>query len=877
MFDSNKIKIGSEITFQNWSGEKRIGKVTRFIDGGSYEVQTKFATVMVDPDEIVGVEQYADGGTIDVSKINVGSEILFVAGMSDAQREGVVASIISPGMYEVSSGFGKVLVDSDEIVSVKKYAKGGAVDELLKVGSVIYNQYDKEWTIVKLDENLIFVKQIGTDERFLKKLDKKETIENIKNKIYSFERKYPKSKQTLKVGDKVVGIGKYDDWDDFIFYDKDDLPTNMDTEWLIRFKKGIIKNIDGNQYTIDFDGDLETFSKPRLDTYFTKVKKFAEGGSVEMQNYEMVKNNNKAIAHHSKELDSVLVKNKKVPAWVVAKVYKASNDLSDITHYLDGAKFEYGGKLSEYGGTQYLSWDFDNKGNKWNVLVAWGRNNYLSVLKKTNNPFGGRIGTEYKSVDEALAKYKDPTIQANILFAIKEAEKYGKPKQWKQGGYVGTTKSESKSEKSTQDEYFVSIHFRGSDWSNTGTKRYKVLANSKEEAEQISMDKFKKIKANASRKVYALDSINMTESFKSNPNPTKNSLPERKYAEGGTTNPGNILKNNQYKLKSFLKAQPVSASVDKYKEFDGENTISINYLLKDESKVENILNEWVKSIKWKYPVTIYKSVDDFSDYEDGNGWTYIIEESLDSKYAEGGTTNDLKVVKVGNLYKIKSASYTEKTGNKFYQKISKNNKYIDLTFATKKEAQAFASKNPTFGKGGSVQYKDLSQQKDMVINESKNKFSEKKNDVPEVEMVFKKAEEFESYPVITSSKSAIDVFRKFWDTQRLPIQESFYVMFLNTANKPISIYNPFKGGISSTVADVEIITAAAIKSLARGVIICHNHPSGQLKFSQADINLTRNLSNALKIVTITLLDSMVITENSYISMADEGIDFTPTT
>jgi DNA repair protein RadC len=774
MFDSNKIKIGSEITFQNWSGEKRIGKVTRFIDGGSYEVQTKFATVMVDPDEIVGVEQYADGGTIDVSKINVGSEILFVAGMSDAQREGVVASIISPGMYEVSSGFGKVLVDSDEIVSVKKYAKGGAVDELLKVGSVIYNQYDKEWTIVKLDENLIFVKQIGTDERFLKKLDKKETIENIKNKIYSFERKYPKSKQTLKVGDKVVGIGKYDDWDDFIFYDKDDLPTNMDTEWLIRFKKGIIKNIDGNQYTIDFDGDLETFSKPRLDTYFTKVKKFAEGGSVEMQNYEMVKNNNKAIAHHSKELDSVLVKNKKVPAWVVAKVYKASNDLSDITHYLDGAKFEYGGKLSEYGGTQYLSWDFDNKGNKWNVLVAWGRNNYLSVLKKTNNPFGGRIGTEYKSVDEALAKYKDPTIQANILFAIKEAEKYGKPKQWKQGGYVGTTKSESKSEKSTQDEYFVSIHFRGSDWSNTGTKRYKVLANSKEEAEQISMDKFKKIKANASRKVYALDSINMTESFKSNPNPTKNSLPER-------------------------------------------------------------------------------------------------------KYAEGGTTNDLKVVKVGNLYKIKSASYTEKTGNKFYQKISKNNKYIDLTFATKKEAQAFASKNPTFGKGGSVQYKDLSQQKDMVINESKNKFSEKKNDVPEVEMVFKKAEEFESYPVITSSKSAIDVFRKFWDTQRLPIQESFYVMFLNTANKPISIYNPFKGGISSTVADVEIITAAAIKSLARGVIICHNHPSGQLKFSQADINLTRNLSNALKIVTITLLDSMVITENSYISMADEGIDFSPTT
>jgi len=873
MFDNNKIKIGSEVTFQNWSGEKRTGRVTRFIDGGSYEVQTKFATVMVDSDEIVGVEKYADGGTIDVSQINIGSEIIFVAGMSDAQREGVVASIISPGMYEVSSGFGKVLVDSDEIVSVKKYAKGGAVDELLKVGSVIYNQYDKEWTIVKLDENLIFVKQTGTDERFLKKLDKKETIENIKNKIYSFERKYPKSKQTLKVGDKVVGIGKYDDWDDFIFYDKDDLPTNMDTEWLIRFKKGIIKNIDGNQYTIDFDGDLETFSKPRLDTYFTKVKKFAEGGSIEMQNYEMVKNNNKAIAHHSKELDSVLVKNKKVPAWVVAKVYEASNDLSDITHYLDGAKFEYGGKLSEYGGTQYLSWDFDNKGNKWNVLVAWGRNNYLSVLKKTNNPFGGRMGTEYKSVDEALAKYKDPTIQANILFAIKEAEKYGKPKQWKQGGYVRP----SVNLKTTGIYEFKTNFGLGYEFSVVGFERKgddtdSLYFDNGDTAAKRELGSIT-IKNNAWNRLSKGQTITAESS-----NGTKGKLRRLKdlYAEGGTTNSGNILKNNQYKLKSFLKTQPVSASVDKYKEFDGENTISINYLLKDESKVENILNEWVKSIKWKYPVTIYKSVDDFSDYEDGNGWTYIIEESVDSKYAEGGTTNDLKVVKVGNLYKIKSASYTEKTRNKYYQKLSKNNKYIDLTFATKKEAQEFASKNPTFGEGGSVEYKDLSQQKDMVINESKNKFSEKKNDVPEVEMVFKKAEEFESYPVINSSETAEKVFRKFWDTQRLPIQESFYVLYLNTANKPISIYNPFKGGITSTVADVEIITAGAIKSLSKGVIICHNHPSGNLKFSQADIALTRKLANALKTVDITLLDSMVITEVSYISMADEGIDFSPT-
>jgi DNA repair protein RadC len=805
MFDNNKIKIGSEVTFQNWSGEKRTGKVTRFIDGGSYEVQTKFATVMVDPDEIVAVEKYAEGGTIDVSQIKVGSEIVFVAGMSDAQREGVVASIISQGMYEVSSGFGKVLVDSDEIVSVKKYGYGGSIEE---------------------------------------------------------------------------------------------------------------------------------------------------------QNYEMVKNNNKAIAHHSKELDSVLVKNKKVPAWVVAKVYEASNDLSDITHYLDGAKykeggklkiggtdfsfllklsdkelvkrldlvreqqningqqyfsardkkqntksieeaakrlslqeraiiearlkknkFEYGGKLSEYGGTNYLSWDFDNKGNKWNVLVAWGRNNYISVLKKTNNPFGGKMGTDYKSVDEALAKYKDPTIQANILFAIKEAEKHGKPKQWKEGGQINDLKVvkvgnlyKIKSESYTE---------------KTGNKYYQKLSKNNKYID-LTFAMKKEAQAFASKK------------------PT--------FAEGGSIwdysdeqdemdNGYYDFLNNDYWQKEFRKWKR-SDNVIQLK--DGYSTQDSQYTnrLKDETELKRYFyNEYVKGQDF-YAEGGYIKGDDINPSEyvlikatsSVGDITYVVKKSEIEKIPVFNTLEEkakafVDVIddnddKYYNVYFKELIEDSEKVKeyvsgynhSAFYVNPMPQWKEEDLQeYESASRQYGFTISNkPKMAQGGGVQYKDLSQQKDMVINESKNKFSEKKNDVPEVEMVFKKAKEFESYPVIDSSDRAIEVFRKFWDQERIPIQESFYVMFLNTANKPISIYNPFKGGISSTVADVEIITAAAIKSLARGVIICHNHPSGQLKFSQADINLTRNLSNALKIVTITLLDSMVITENSYISMADERIDFTPT-
>ena len=142
--------------------------------------------------------------------------------------------------------------------------------------------------------------------------------------------------------------------------------------------------------------------------------------------------------------------------------------------------------------------------------------------------------------------------------------------------------------------------------------------------------------------------------------------------------------------------------------------------------------------------------------------------------------------------------------------------------------------------------------------------------IPEVDLTIERNIKFSKYPQITSSETAAKIFRDFWDTETIQVQESFYVMLLDFGNKVIAIYHQAKGGINATIADVGLTTAAAVKALAKGVIIAHNHPSGTLKFSDADLKLTKMVGSALKTLEISLLDSLVITSTSYISMRDTG-------
>jgi DNA repair protein RadC len=80
-----------------------------------------------------------------------------------------------------------------------------------------------------------------------------------------------------------------------------------------------------------------------------------------------------------------------------------------------------------------------------------------------------------------------------------------------------------------------------------------------------------------------------------------------------------------------------------------------------------------------------------------------------------------------------------------------------------------------------------------------------------------------------------------------------------------------KGGISGTVVDARLILKPAIEHLASSIILCHNHPSGQLKPSEQDISLTKKLKESARLMEISVLDHLIIGDQKYLSFADEGL------
>lgn len=96
-------------------------------------------------------------------------------------------------------------------------------------------------------------------------------------------------------------------------------------------------------------------------------------------------------------------------------------------------------------------------------------------------------------------------------------------------------------------------------------------------------------------------------------------------------------------------------------------------------------------------------------------------------------------------------------------------------------------------------------------------------------------------------------------------------MILNRAQKVLGICEISQGGSSGTVADPKIIFALALKANASGIIVSHNHPSGNLRPSQADIDLTKKLKEGGKFLELQLLDHVIVTSEGYYSFADEGL------
>lgn len=101
--------------------------------------------------------------------------------------------------------------------------------------------------------------------------------------------------------------------------------------------------------------------------------------------------------------------------------------------------------------------------------------------------------------------------------------------------------------------------------------------------------------------------------------------------------------------------------------------------------------------------------------------------------------------------------------------------------------------------------------------------------------------------------------------------EEFWVIYLNRANSIIHQKNISVGGVTGTVVDVKLIMKTAVESLASSIILCHNHPSGNLRPSQADIDLTKNLVQAGAFLEIKVVDHVITGDNAYFSFCDEGM------
>jgi len=132
----------------------------------------------------------------------------------------------------------------------------------------------------------------------------------------------------------------------------------------------------------------------------------------------------------------------------------------------------------------------------------------------------------------------------------------------------------------------------------------------------------------------------------------------------------------------------------------------------------------------------------------------------------------------------------------------------------------------------------------------------------------RQSSEVREKPMIRTSQDSYDyIYAEMADLGH----EEFYVIYLNRSNKVMAHRHISSGGVSGTVADIKIILKHGIEILATSMVAVHNHPSDNVKPSQSDLELTKKLKEAAKLIDIHLLDHLIIGEKKYYSFADEGV------
>lgn len=142
--------------------------------------------------------------------------------------------------------------------------------------------------------------------------------------------------------------------------------------------------------------------------------------------------------------------------------------------------------------------------------------------------------------------------------------------------------------------------------------------------------------------------------------------------------------------------------------------------------------------------------------------------------------------------------------------------------------------------------------------------------LPKIKVSVTIENETESFFKIDSSKKASEIIRTIFNQDTFLWREEFFLICLNNSNEVIGYYKLSEGGITGTVVDVRMLFNIALKLSCTGILICHNHPSGKLIPSDADINITNKIKTGCGVFDISLVDHLIITKDGYYSFNDEG-------
>jgi hypothetical protein len=140
-----------------------------------------------------------------------------------------------------------------------------------------------------------------------------------------------------------------------------------------------------------------------------------------------------------------------------------------------------------------------------------------------------------------------------------------------------------------------------------------------------------------------------------------------------------------------------------------------------------------------------------------------------------------------------------------------------------------------------------------------------------VSLCYKQKYDTTEYPIINNSKLAADILYESWDKDTIALEEQLKVLYLNHRNQVIGLYTVSVGGLTGTVVCNKKILACGLKIVASGMIIAHNHPSGNKMLSEQDRKITKSLQECGKIMNINVLDHIIVLPNGdYTSFADNN-------